>query len=147
MPLTCSLFLLAYAVLSIRQVIAQTKSPFFTTPSQALLRLGGLDGGEELGRGLLAVALRVVMDPAPQVLAGLLHGKLRLPVELLVGQRGVGRQVQNITRPAGDNLVLEVAADDGAEGIDHLEHGAAAAGAQVPGLDAGLLLAEVVEGN
>ncbi|GJC78324.1 hypothetical protein ColLi_01162 [Colletotrichum liriopes] len=106
---------------------------------------GGLDVGEELGRGVLAVALGVVVDPAPEVLARLLQRLLRLPAELLVGQRGVGREIQHITLASGNNLVGEVAADDVAKGLDHLEHGAAAAGTQVPGLDAGLVLAEVVE--
>ncbi|KAJ6444934.1 LOW QUALITY PROTEIN: putative quinone oxidoreductase [Purpureocillium lavendulum] len=106
-----------------------------------------LDRVQQLRRGVLAVALGVVVDPAPQVLARLLHGELRLPLELLVGQRRVGRQVQDVTRSARDHLVGQVAADDGAKGLDHLEHGAAAAGAQVPGLDARLVLAQVVEGD
>ncbi|POR37440.1 Putative quinone oxidoreductase [Tolypocladium paradoxum] len=107
----------------------------------------GLDGRQKLGRGLLSVALGVVVHPSPQVLAGLLHGELRLPLELLVGQRRVGRQVQHIALSAGNHLVLEVAANDGAERLDHLEDGAAAARAQVPRLDAGLVVAEVVEGD
>jgi hypothetical protein len=37
-------------------------------------------------------------------------------------------------------------AHDFAECVDHLENGASAAGAQVPGSDAGLGFAEVVEG-
>ncbi len=36
-------------------------------------------------------------------------------------------------------------ADDLLEGVDHLEHGAAASGSEVPGADAGVGFAEVVE--
>lgn len=64
-----------------------------------------------------------------------------------VCEGGVGGKVEDIALAALDNLVGELAADDGAEGVDDFEDGAAAAGAEVNGLDAGLLLAEVVEGN
>ncbi len=111
------------------------------------LDLGGLNRRHELGRGLLAVTLRVVADPAPQVLAGLFHGHLRLPLELGVGERGVGRQVKDIALATGDNFVGHLAADNLAKGLDHLKDGATAAGAQVPGLDAGLVLAEILEGS
>lgn len=107
----------------------------------------GLDGLDQLGGGFLAVALGVVVHPAPEVLAGLLHGELRLPVKLLVGQAGVGSQVEHVTGATVNNLIGKVAADDGAEGLDDLEDGAAAAGSQVPGLDAGLVLAEVLKGS
>ena len=107
----------------------------------------GLDGLDQLGGGFLAVALRVVVHPAPEVLAGLLHGELRLPVKLLVGQAGVGSQVEHVTGATVNNLIGKVAADDGAEGLDDLEDGAATAGSQVPGLDAGLVLAEVLKGS
>lgn len=104
-----------------------------------------LDGVEQsLGR-LLAVALRVVLGPLPQVLARLLECLLGLPVELRVGARRVGRQVEHITGAASDHLVRQVAADGVAESLDHVEDGAALAGAQVEGGDAGLLLAQVVQ--
>lgn len=45
------------------------------------------------------------------------------------------------------NFVLELATNDLAEGVDHLKDGAAAAGAQVPSLDTGLVIAEVVQGD
>lgn len=109
-----------------------------------LLRL--LDSSQQLRRRLLSVSLGVVADPSPKVLTSLLHGELSLPLQLLVGQLGVGSQVQDITGSASDDLVLQVAADDVAESLDDLEDGAASAGAQVPGLDTGLLGAEVVEG-
>lgn len=109
-----------------------------------VLRL--LDSSQQLRRRLLSVSLGVVADPPPEVLAGLLHGELSLPLELLVGQLGVGSQVQDVTRSAGNDLVLQVAADDVAKSLDDLKDGAASAGAQVPGLDTGLLGAEVVEG-
>lgn len=111
------------------------------------LDLGRLDGIEKLGRGLLAVALGVVAHPAPQILAGLFHRLLRLPVELLVGERGVGRQVQDIALAAADNLVGKVAADDGAKGLDNVKDGAATSRAKVPGLDAGLAGAQVLQGG
>ncbi|KND92431.1 putative quinone oxidoreductase [Tolypocladium ophioglossoides CBS 100239] len=128
----------------------QIQFPPFAIPFRLIVHahLGlGLDRRQQLRRGLLSVALGVVVHPSPQVLAGLFHGELRLPLELLVGQRRVGSQVQHVALSAGNDLVLEVAANDGAERLDHLEDGAAAAGAQVPGLDAGLVLAEVVEGD
>ena len=44
-----------------------------------------------------------------------------------------------------DNLVGEVTANNLAEGLDHLEHCATTTGAEVPGLDTRLVLAEIVE--
>jgi hypothetical protein len=111
------------------------------------LRTGRLDGVEELLGRVLAVTLGVVADPFPEVLAGLLHGELCLPLELLVGEGGVGGQVEDVAVAAGVDLVGEVAADDGAEGLDDLEDGAAAAGTEVPGLQTGLVLSEVLEGD
>jgi hypothetical protein len=45
------------------------------------------------------------------------------------------------------SVLARVAADGGRKGLDHLVDGAALAGAQVPGADAGVLLAEVVKGG
>lgn len=111
------------------------------------LGLGCLDSIKQLRGRLLPITLGVVLDPAPEVVASLLHGKLRLPVELLVSQGGVGGKVKDITLSSGVNLVGEVTADDLAECLDDLKDGAATAGTQVPCLDAGLVLAEVVEGD
>lgn len=95
----------------------------------------------------MSVTLGVVLDPAPEVVTGLLHGELRLPVKLLVGQGGVRGKIEDIALSSGVDLVGEVTADDLAEGLDNLKHGAATAGTQVPGLDTGLVLAEVVESD
>lgn len=95
----------------------------------------------------MAVALGVVRDPSPQVLAGLLHRELRLPLQLLVRPRRVGRQVQHVALPAALDLVGEVLADHLAEGVDDLEDGAPAAGAEVPRLHARLIIPQVVQGD
>lgn len=95
----------------------------------------------------MPVTLGVVLNPAPEVVASLLHGELRLPVELLVGQRGVRGKIEDIALSSGVDLVGEVTADDLAEGLDNLKDGAAAAGTQVPCLDTGLVLTEVVESD
>lgn len=113
----------------------------FGSPALFLQRL------QQLRRRGLAVALGVVADPPPKVLAGVLHLPLRLPVQLLVGQARVGRQVEHVTLPPLDDIVGQVATHDLAERLDHLEHRGATAGAQVPRLDAGLVLAQVVESD
>lgn len=100
---------------------------------------------QQLRRGLLAVALGVVLGPEPEILAGLLEGTLGGPAELFGGTGSVGSQVENVTGTAGSNLVREVATDGGAEGADHLVDGAALAGTQVPGADTGVVGAEVVQ--
>lgn len=99
---------------------------------------------ELLGR-LLPVALRIALGPAPQILASILESELGTPAELGVGAGGVGGKVEDVTCAAGSDFVGKVAADGGGEGLDHLVDGAALAGAQVPGADAGVVLAEVVE--
>lgn len=111
------------------------------------LRGLGLDSRQQLRRGLLSVALGVVRHPVPEILAGILQGQLRLPVELLVGARRVGSEIQNIALSARHNLVWQVTAHDLAEGIDHLENGAATSRAEVPCLETRLLLTQVVEGD
>lgn len=97
-----------------------------------------------LGR-ILPVALGVVLDPFPQVLARILHTELRLPTELLVGKRRVGREVQHVTLAARHDLIRQVTTHDRAKGLDHLKDGAAATGTQVPCLDTRLVVSEVVE--
>lgn len=89
--------------------------------------------------------MRVVLGPAPQVLAGILESELGTPAELGVGAGGVGGKVEDVACTARSDLVGQVAADGGGEGLDHLVDGAALAGAKVPGADTGVLLAEVVE--
>lgn len=59
----------------------------------------------------------------------------------------MGSQVEDVTGATLLDFVGQFATDDGVEGLDDLEDSGAAAGAKVPGLDAGLLLAEVVEGD
>lgn len=110
----------------------------------ANIRLGS---SQQLRWRLLAVPLGIVVHPPPQILASLFHRQLRLPVQLLIGKRRVRRKVENITLSPGYDLVGKITANDLAEGLDDLEDGAAAAGAQIPSLDAWLVLAEVVEGD
>lgn len=91
--------------------------------------------------------MRVVLGPAPEVLAGILESELGTPAELGVGAGGVCGEVEDVSGAAGGDFVGEVAADGGGEGLDHVVDGAAFAGTEVPGADAGLLLAQVVEGD
>ena len=114
-------------------------------PNPIFLSLASLELIDELLGRLLPVALRVVLGPAPQVLARVLERELGTPAELGVGTGGVGGEVEDVAGAAGGDFVGEVAADGGREGLDHLVDGAALAGAQVPGADAGVVLAEVVE--
>jgi hypothetical protein len=98
-----------------------------------------------LGR-LLSVALRIILGPAPKVVARVFHRAFRLPAELLVGPRGVRGEIEDIAGPSLDDLVWQIAADRFGEGLDHLKDGRPAASAQIPGADTGLLGAEIVEG-
>lgn len=77
--------------------------------------------------GFLTIPLRIITNPPPQILAGVLERELGLPAQLLVGAGRVGSQVEHVAGSAFDDFVFERAADDLAEGVDHLEHGAAAA--------------------
>lgn len=112
-----------------------------------IFSLSLLDSSQQLRRWLLSVSLGVVVDPPPEVLAGLLHGELGLPVQFGVGQSRVGSQIQDIAGSAGNDLVLQIATNDGAKCLDDLKDSAATAGTQVPGLDTRLVSAEVVEGD
>lgn len=94
----------------------------------------------------MTVALGVVLGPAPEVLAGLLEGTLGLPAKLFVGASRVGGEVENVTSTTGGNLIRKVAANGSGEGANHLIDGAALAGTQVPGADAGVVGTQVVEG-
>lgn len=114
--------------------------------SLSYLSLARLKLVDELLRRLLPVALRVVLCPAPQILASILKSVLSTPAELGVGAGGVGGEVEDVACAARSDFVRKVAADGGGEGLDHLVDGAALAGAQVPGADTGVVLAEVVEG-
>lgn len=93
----------------------------------------------------MTVSLRVVLSPAPEVLAGVFEGALSLPAELLAGAGRVGGQVQHITGTTGGDFVRQVTADGGREGLDHLVHGAATTGSQVPCAHARVVGAQVVE--
>jgi len=59
--------------------------------------LARFDSLRQLGRRVLPVSLWVVLDPSPQIGACLLHGALRLPLELGVGQGRIGREVEHVT--------------------------------------------------
>lgn len=83
----------------------------------------------------------------PEVLTGLLHGELGLPFQLGVGEGRVGGEVEDVTLSSRSDLIRKITTDNLAEGLDDLKDGAASARAQVPGLDAGLLLSEVVQSN
>mgnify|MGYP006976761522 CR=1 FL=1 len=104
-----------------------------------------VERSQQLGRRFLPVALRVVLDPAPQIRASILERASRLPLQLLIGQGGIGGQVQDVAVPPADNFIGEIAADNLAEGLDHFEDSAATAGTQVPGADTRLVLSQVVE--
>jgi hypothetical protein len=117
----------------------------FVLSSERASSLARLQLLNELFRGLLPVTLRVILSPAPEILASILKRALGTPAELGVGAGSIGSKVENITSTARSDLVGEVAADGGGEGLDHLVDCAAPAGAQVPGADAGVVLAEVVE--
>lgn len=83
----------------------------------------------------------------PEVVAGFLHGELGLPLQLGVGEGRVGGEIEDVTLSSRGDLVGKITADNLAESLDDLEDGAASARAQVPGLDTGLLLAEVVQSD
>jgi hypothetical protein len=119
--------------------------PHYLEPNPIFLSFASLQLLNELLRRLLPVALRVVLGPAPQILARVLERALGTPAELGVGAGGVGGEVEDVACAAGGDFVREVAADGGREGLDHLVDGASLAGAEVPGADAGVVLAEVVE--
>ena len=123
--------------------------PYPITPNslEPNLSLASLELLKELLGRVLPVALRVVLGPAPQVLARILERALGTPAELGVGAGGVGGEVEDVACAAGRDFVGQVAADGGREGLDHLVDGATLAGAQVPGADAGVVLAQVVEGG
>ena len=104
-----------------------------------------LDRLDQLGGRILSVSLGVVLNPPPEVSAGIFHAELRLPLQLLVGTRGVRREVEDIASSPWDDLVSQLTARRAAEGLNYLEDGAAAAGAEVPLPHAGLVLPEVVE--
>lgn len=101
---------------------------------------------QQLSRGLLSVTLRVVLRPAPQILAGLLEGAMGLPAELRVGAGWVSGQVENITGTARSDLIREVTANSRGEGADHLVDGAATSSSQVPSTDTGVVRTQVVQG-
>ena len=102
---------------------------------------------QQFSGGILPIPLWIVANPFPKIRAGLFHGKFRLPVKDFVCQRRIGGEIEHVSLSSFDDLVREVTTNNGAERLDDLEHGATAPRAQVDGLDAGMLLAEVVEGD
>jgi hypothetical protein len=119
------------------------EASLFKVSSLSNLGLTSLKLLNKLLRRLLPVTLRVVLSPAPQILASILKSVLSTPAKLGVGTSGVGSKVEDIACTARGDFVGQVAADGGGEGLDHLVDGAALAGAQVPGADAGVVLTEV----
>ena len=95
----------------------------------------------------LPIPLRIILRPPPQILTRVLQRPLRLPPQLLVRLFRVRRQVQHVPGPPSDDFIGQVSAYGGAEGFDHVKDGAAFACAEVPGSDAGMVIAEVVEGD
>lgn len=106
------------------------------------LSLGTVEQG--LGR-LLTVPLRVVLSPPPQVFACLFQCLLGLPFQLLVGLGRVGREVQNVTSTAGDDLIWQITADSMTESLDHVINGRTLSGAQIPGADPRMVFSQVIQ--
>lgn len=80
------------------------------------------------------------------MLTRILQRQLRLPPQLGIRASRIGREIKHVARAAVYDFVVKVAAYNGAEGLDHLEDGGAAAGTEVPGPHAGVGGTEVVEG-
>jgi hypothetical protein len=72
---------------------------------------------------------------------------LGFPAQLGVGTFRIGSQIQHVACPPANDFVGQIAADGFGEGLDHVIHGAAFAGSQVPGSDAGMLGTQVVQGD
>lgn len=106
-----------------------------------------LQSRKQLSRRLLTVSLRIVLSPEPQILTSLLESTLSLPFKLLSSAGRVRCQIQDVTGTARRNFVGQVTANSSRKGFDHFVNGAAASGTQVPGADAGVVGAEVVEGE
>jgi hypothetical protein len=117
----------------------------FVLSSERASSLARLQLLNELFRGLLPVTLRVILSPAPEILASILKRALGTPAELGVGAGSIGSKVENVTGTTRSDFVGKVAADSGGERLDHLVDGAASASTQVPGADTRVVLAEVVK--
>lgn len=102
---------------------------------------------QERLRGLLSVPLRIVLCPAPEIRTCLFKSVRSLPAEFLVRTGRVRCEIQNVTSPACNHLVRKIAANCCAEGFDHVVHGAAFSGSEIPCAHTWVLLAEVIEGN
>jgi hypothetical protein len=99
------------------------------------------------GTNLAAVALRVLLLEVPEISAHLLESFLRQEAELLLGLRGVGSQIGDVTgstlsvvalsrgiyhcSPSADNLVLVLESGRLCHGGNHLEDAHALSSAQV----------------
>lgn len=66
-------------------------------------------------------------------------------MQLLVSESGVRGQIQDVTLATLRDLVREITAHDIGKGLYHFKYGGSLAGTEVPGFDAGLVLAEVLE--
>lgn len=102
---------------------------------------------EQLLRRLLAITLRVVLGPLPQIDTRVLERLLRLPSKLVIGTLCLCCKVEHVTSTTPDNVVFELFATGGLESVNHIIHGRASAGAQVPRAHTGLLVANIVEGD
>lgn len=118
-----------------------------TIPSslELILGLASFEGLEERCGRVLPVTLWIVLNPAPEVGAGILQRQLCLPTQLLVGKGRVSSEIQNVALSALDNLVGKITPNNVAKGLDHLENCAAAAGSQIPCLDTRLVVSQVLE--
>lgn len=72
---------------------------------------------------LLAVALRVVALPSPEVLSHVVQVFGCLESEFLLGQSRVSGQVRNVTGPPADDRVGELVSGNLFHSIDHVEYG------------------------
>ncbi len=113
--------------------------------NEKFLLLAILDSSKQRLWRVLAVSLRVIANPSPEILTRVLKSELSLPRQLLVRTCWVGSQIQHITCSSRYHFVFQGVPDDLLEGVDHLEDCTATARAQVPGSNAGVGFAEVVK--
>lgn len=101
---------------------------------------------QQFSGGVLAVTLRIVLRPPPQVIASIFQGTLSLPSQLIVCAGGIASEVKDIAITTANNLVWQVPTHGVAESFDHVEYSATFTGSKVPGADTRVLCAKVVEG-
>lgn len=95
----------------------------------------------------LPIPLRVILRPPPQILTRILQCSLSFPSQLLIGSLRIRRQIQHVSSPPPHNLIWQLFPHGSTERLDHVENGASLARPEVPGAHAGLVVAEVVEGD